>query len=171
MIRLFHLVVALLPYTFVAFGVLTLEANNRVKDRTRYEARKPGVAEALRSFFKHMQALGNVDLQWVAYSGLNAADGVIANVACSLYVLYIEKPQASAVDVWFKGSDHATVAAAAADVSVILRAAVLTKRFCLVFHDGLPLSTGLTLGAHTTAAGNTKSAAADAPIGFAIVGA
>ncbi len=151
---------------------LTLEGVNLVKRRTRYDTRKVGVAEALRSFFKHMENLGNPDLQFVAISGLDAADKVVADAACKLYALYIAKPTASTTDAWFKGSNHATVAAANGDVVVYLRGTSGGGRaYCPVFHDGLPLGTGLTVGAHTTVNGNTKSAAADAPTGFAIVGA
>lgn len=151
---------------------LTLEGTLAIVRRTRYESRKPGVAEALRSFFQHLAQLGNPDLQLVAYSGLNAADKVIADVACKVYAIFIQKPTASTTNVWFKGSDHATVAAANGDFTTFL---VGTngggRQYCPVYHDGLPMTTGFTLGSHTTVNGNTKSASADAPTGFVIVGA
>lgn len=156
---------------FVAFGTLTLEGANLVKRRTRYDTRKVGVAESLRSFWKHMENLGNPDLQLVAYSGLNAADKVIADVACKVYAIFITKPTASTVDAWLKGSDHATVAAANGDfVAKLLGAGGGGRQYCPVFHDGLLMGTGFTLGSHTTVSANTKSAAADAPTGFVIVG-
>lgn len=151
---------------------LSLEGINTVKRRARGDTRAVGVAEALRSLWKHMENLGNPDLQLVAISGLDSADKVIADAACKLYAVYIKKPDASTTDSWFKGSNHATVAAANGDITAYLRGTSGGGRsYCVVFHDGLPLGTGLTVGAHTTVNGNTKSAAADAPTGFAIVGA
>jgi len=151
---------------------LSLEGINLVKRRARADTRSVGVAEALRSFFKHMENLGNPDLQLVAISGLDSADKVVADAACKLYALYFKKPTASTTDAWFKGSNHATVAAANGDFTAYLRGTSGGGRsYCTVFHDGLPLGTGLTVGSHTTVNGNTKSAAADAPTGFAIIGA
>lgn len=150
----------------------TLEGINLVKQRTRWDARKPGVSEGLRSLWKHMEQLGNPDLYFEAFSGLDSADQVISDSACKLYALFVKKPTASTVDAWMKGSDHATVAAAAADVTAkLVGTAGGGREYVLVFHDGLKLATGLTLGCHTTVNGNTKSAAADAATGFAIIGA
>lgn len=151
---------------------LTLQGINLVKDQARGESRKVGPNESLRSLWKHMQQLGNPDLQIVFFSGLNAADKVIADVPCKLYAILMVKPTASTVDAWLKGSDHATVAAANGDyVTKLVGTSGGGRSYCAVFHDGLPLATGLTLGCHTTVNGNTKSAAADAATGFAIVGA
>lgn len=151
---------------------LSLGDINQVKEQARGEARKPGVSAALRSLFTYMQQIGNPDLQIVFFSGLNAADKVIADVGCKLYALFMLKPTASTTDAWLKGSNHATTAAANGDVVAYLRGTSGGGRsYCPCFHDGLPLATGLTLGSHTTVNGNTKSAAADAPTGFAIIGA
>lgn len=143
-----------------------------VKERARYESRSPGVAESLRALFKHLNQIGNPDLKLVEYSGLGAADAVISDSACKLYAIFAKKPTASTTDSWLKGSNHATVAAANGDFVAYLRGTSGGGRsYCPCFMDGLPLGTGLTLGAHTTVNGNTKSNAADAPTGFAIVGA
>lgn len=151
---------------------LSLEGINLVKRRARGDTRAVGVAESLRSLWKHMENLGNPDLQLVVISGLETADKVIADAACKLYALYLKKPTASTVDSWAKGSNHATVAAANGDVVVYLRGTSGGGRsYMPVFHDGLPLATGLTVGAHTTVNANGKSLVADAPTGFAIVGA
>ena len=151
---------------------LSLEGINLVKRRARADTRSVGVAESLRSLFKHMENLGNPDLQLVAISGLESADKVVADAACKLYALYFKKPTASTTDAWIKGSDHATVAAANGDfVAKLVGTAGGGRSYMPVFHDGLKLGTGLTIGSHTTVNGNTKSAAADAPTGFAIIGA
>ena len=62
--------------------------------------------------------------------------------------------------------------AAAADIAAFLVGTSGGGReYVMIFHDGLSLATGLTMGCHTTVNGNTKSASADAATGFVIVGA
>ncbi len=151
---------------------LSLGDINAVFRRARAESRSVGVANAIRGLSAHMQVLGNPDLQFVAFSGLETTDAVIANVGCKLYQVYARKPTGSTVDSWLKGSNHATVAAANGDIVVYFRGTSGGGRaYAPTFHDGLPLGTGLTLGAHTTVNGSSKSLVADAPTGFAIIGA
>lgn len=148
----------------------TAEGINKVKERTRWENRRyPGVTESLRALWAHFVNIGNPDAQFVAYSGLETADAVICAGACTLRALFIKKPSTSTVASWLKGSNHATVAAANGDIVVIQPAAMTVFETCPIFADGIPLTTGLTLGAHTTVNGNTKSLVADAPTGFAII--
>lgn len=151
---------------------LTLEGILAVKQKANLESRKSGAAMGLRSLWLYAETLKNPDLQIVFYSGLASADKVVADVACKLYALYSKKPAASTTDSWLKGSDHATTAAANGDVvQKMLGTGGGGREYCPVWHDGLLLGTGLTLGAHTTVNGNIKSNAADAPTGFAIIGA
>ncbi len=151
---------------------LSLEGILVVKQKANLESRKSGAAMGLRSLWLYMETLQNPNLQIVFFSGLGTADKVIADAACKLFALYSKKPAASTTDAWLKGSDHATVAAANGDiVQKMIGTGGGGREYCPVWHDGLPLGTGLTLGAHTTVNGNTKSAAADAPTGFAIIGA
>jgi hypothetical protein len=151
---------------------LTLEDINLVKDKARGESRTVGVNESLRSLWKHMQSLGNPDLKFASFSALQTADVVVSDSSCKVYAIYMIKPSASTVDAWLKGSNHATVAAANGDFVTYLRGTSGGGRaYCVVYHDGLPFATGLTIGCHTAVNGNTKSAAADAVLGFAIVGA
>jgi len=151
---------------------LTVEAANLVRQRTFADLKGRHIAQQLKAMWDHINVLNNPDLQFVAISGLETADKVVADVACKLYGLYLKKPAASTVSSWGKGSDHATVAAAAADVAVIL---VGTggggQEVLMSFPNGLKLATGLTVGAHTSVNGNSKSLVADAPVGWAIVGA
>lgn len=151
----------------------TLEGIALVKERCRIEARRnPAVADGLRAFFKSMQALGNPDLQYVPISGLETADKVLSDVPCKLFGVFLQKPDASTVDSWFKISAHATVAAANGDVTAkLVGTSGGKKSYFLNFGDGLPLTLGATAGAHTTVNANGKSLVADAPVGFAIVGA
>lgn len=151
---------------------LTLGDINQVFRKARADARGVGPAEAMRSLSKHMQQLGNPDLLLVEFGALGTADKVFSDSACKLFALYGKKPTASTTDAWLKVSNHATVAAANGDVVVYFRGTSGGgKQYCVVFHDGLPLGTGATAGCHTAVNGNTKSAAADAVTGYAIVGA
>jgi hypothetical protein len=151
---------------------LALEGILIVKQKSRFDSRKAGVTESLRALWAYMDYLQNPDLQLVAFSGLETADAVIADAACKVHAIYIKKPSASTTNAWFKGSNHATVAAANGDFTAFL---VGTggggREYCPVFADGLPMGTGFTVGCHTTVNGNTKSAAADAATGFCIIGA
>lgn len=150
---------------------LTLTDINKVKQKCRFDMKNPGVVEALRGLFKHMEQLRNPDLGIVFITG-PGTDEVIAAEACRLYALYLRKPTASTVDAWFKGSDHATVAGLSGDIAVkLLGTGGGGRQYCMTWNDGLLLGTGLTVASHTTAAAATDSAAADQPTGFAIIGA
>jgi hypothetical protein len=150
---------------------LTLEADVKVKERTRYDMAKPAIAENCRALWKHLQALGNPDLQFVPIAGLETADVVLANVAAKLYALYLKKPAASTVDSWAKISNSATASAAGADLSLpFVGTGGGGREQCLIWGDGLPFATGITIGAHTSIAGSSKTLVADAVIGWAIVG-
>lgn len=164
-------VAALVTLAAIAMA-LTLADPNTAFRKARGGSRAAGVQESLRALQAHINTLANPDLQFVAFSGLETADKVIADVGCTLFALYCKKPTASTTNAWLKGSNHASAAAAAPDLAVFLVGTSGGGReYCPIFGDGLPFGTGLTLGSHTTNNGNTKSAAADAPTGFAIIGA
>jgi hypothetical protein len=152
---------------------LTLTAALSVKQKTLSDTRNASSQSLLRTFFSYWaQHKGNADLQFVPITGLSSADLVLADVACRLHVLFLRKPAASTTSAWFKGSNHATTAAANGDIVVLL---VGTgggdQEVCQIYPDGLRFTTGLTVASHTTVNGSTDSDAADAPVGFAIVGA
>ena len=151
---------------------LVLENINLVVQKTYPDSRWPGVAENLRALWKHMQSLRNPDLKIKMYSGLASADVVASDAACKVYAIFMKKPTASTTNAWLKLSNHATAAAANGDFTTFL---VGTggggREYCPTYNDGLPFGTGCTIGCHTTVNGNTKSAAADAVTGFAIIGA
>lgn len=151
---------------------LTLNDVLTTKELARIEARKTGPAAALRSLFIYLQQIGNPDCLLVSYSGLSSADKVISDSPCKVFAVFMLKPTASTTDAWLKGSDHATVAAANGDfVAKLIGTGGGGRSYCPVFHDGLKMGTGFTVGCHTTVNGNTKSNAADAATGFVIVGA
>ncbi len=104
---------------FVVGMAFTAEGINKVKERTRWDSRrKPSITTTLRALWQHFETIGNPDLQYVSFSGLETSDGVICAGACKLYALFIKKPPTSSVDSWLKGSNHATVAAADGDITV-----------------------------------------------------
>jgi hypothetical protein len=147
-----------------------------IKQKTRLDSRRsPGTAEALRAFFKHMESKANPDLYLEYITGLESAPQVISDAACKLYVIFIHKPAASTTNSWFKAKDHATLATDANGASAFGVPLVGTgggnREYAIVFPDGVPLGTGLTIGQYTTLTGNTECAAADAVTGFVIIGA
>lgn len=136
------------------------------------EAKKAGSLTVSRCIKDYLNQIGNPDVKFLAFSGLETADAVISDSACRVYVIYFKKPAASTTNAWLKGSDHATTAAANGDfVAKLVGTSGGGREYMLFFPDGLPMGTGFTLGCHTTVSGNTKSAAADAATGFCIVGA
>jgi hypothetical protein len=150
---------------------LTLERILDVKRRTRMDSRKPGITETLRALWKHMEQVGNIDLQFVPLDYFPRADQVIADVACRLYALMYVVPTAGTTAQWIKASNHATVAAAAGDLVIAIMATTgAGAAACVVWPDGLKFDTGITTASHTSLAGSTDTATGDAPQGFAIVG-
>lgn len=152
---------------------LTLETANLTKQRARAEVRSPGASLALKALFMQLaQNRGNPGLQFTSISGLESADVVAADVACRLYCIYGKKPTASTVSSWLKASDHATTAATAPDwAAKFVGTGGGAQEHAFTFADGLQMATGVAIGAHTANNGNSKSLVADAPTGFAIVGA
>ncbi len=164
------LVLMLSATALVAMALSLTDPLTAIK-KARGSARSAATANAIRALKENLDNLGNIDIQFKAYSGLETADVVIADVGCTLLALFGKKPAASTTNAWLKGSNHATVAAANGDVVVYFAGTSGGGReYCPLFNDGLILATGLTLGCHTTVNGNTKSAAADAVTGFAIIG-
>lgn len=150
----------------------TLASALSAKQKALADTRSAATQSLLRTFFSYWQQhKGNNDIQFVAISGLQSADVVLSDVAGKLLALFLKKPTASTVSAWAKISDHATVAAAAAElVLYFIGAAGGGQELCVVFPNGEIFGTGMTLGSHTANNGNSKSLIADAPVGFAIVG-
>jgi hypothetical protein len=153
-------------------ALATLQTIAQIKQKARIDsARSPAVAEALRSLFKHLEQ-NPKDLAYIPFTTSGGADVVIADAACKVYAIVLKKRPGSTTAAWFKASNHASAAAANGDIVVALDATVpATKPFALVFHDGLPMGTGVTIASHTTVNGNTDSQAADSQDGYFLVGA
>lgn len=151
---------------------LTLESINKVRQKCRQFENRPAISENLRALFKHLNTLGNPDLQFVPFTTTGAADVVIADVACKVFAVVATKPAASTTDAWLKGSDHATVAAANGDIAIkLIGTGGGGQHFCATFLNGLIMGTGLTIASHTAVGGNTDSAAGDSASGYFIIGA
>lgn len=169
--------VGILSVIAITAMALSLTDINVAMRKIRGQARGAGLGIIARAMHEYFNLLNNPDVQFVAFSGLNSADAVIANAPCVLYLLWAKKPSGSTTDAWLKGSDHASTAAANGDVVVKFKGtdsnstSLGNREYAVTFPDGLVLGTGLTLGSHTTVNGNTKSASADAPTGFCVIGA
>lgn len=150
----------------------TLASALSAKQKALADTRGAASQSQLRTFFSYWaQHKLNADIEFKAISGLNAADVVLSDVAGRLHVLFLKKPAASVTSAWAKISDHAAAAAANGEVTVyFIGAGGGSQEACVVFPNGLIFGTGITIGSHTANNGAVKSAAADAPVGFAIVG-
>ena len=149
---------------------LSLEAPNAVRQRALAEIRKPKTQAGLKALFSYLaQHKGSPQLQFVTFAALAGTDTVIADAACKVYAIFSKKPSGSSTTSFFKLTDHASTGSATAET---LKYPMLsTNEDLLVFYDGLAMSAGATLLAHTTSDGNTGSSAADRADGFVIVGA
>ena len=152
---------------------LSVENALAVKQKSIPSSRNPASQSILRTLFSYFaQHLPGKEFQLVPISGLETADVVGADVAASLFAVLVRKPTASTTNAWFKASDNTTTAGTNPDFALkLIGTAGGGLEHCPVFPKGLPFGTGITFGSHTANNGNTKSNAADAPIGFAIVGA
>lgn len=149
---------------------------NLARQKTYMINRNAGVFFALKGLFLHLAAnKGNPDLQLVnVNSSLTGSDGtnadqVIADAACSIYAIYLKK-RATATGVWFKASDHATVASATAG-EVTQEGNTASQEHLLLYPNGWAQGTGFTIRQDTTAAGNTRSLLANGFDGFILLGA
>lgn len=158
---------------------LSLEDANKVRQKalgaigqSTAGLRSPGVMMQLAALFQYLsQHKRNPDLQIVPFD-LAGSDVVLADAACKIYAIVYKKPAGSTTNSWFKGSDHATTVAAAADLAFFcIGTGGGNKVYSLVVPDGLTHVNGLSVAAHTTVNGNTDSNAADLGEGFAIIGA
>lgn len=110
---------------------------------------------------------GGIDLQVVEFAALTNTDVVIANAACHLYAICLQK--ATATKTVFKGTDNATTCTTngGQDFSVTLNA---IGDAILFLPKGFACANGFTVQGNTTATGSTGSAA-NGPAGMVILGA
>lgn len=156
---------------------LTLEAANKVRQKTRMLNLDPGVFYGLKSFFLYWnQFRSNETLQFVPFSGAEVAaddgnaDKVIADAACKIYVFYGKKRN-TATATWFKGQDHASTATPT-DPTFLLEFNAANQIAFEVYPAGYAQSAGWTIEQSTDdITGSTRTNAADSVDGFYIIGA
>jgi hypothetical protein len=149
---------------------LSLVDANLVRQRAFAETRKAKVQAALKAFFSYWaQHKNNPNLQFVAISGLTAAETVIADAACKVHALFLASPAGATNASFCKMTDHASTQSDDSSEWVTKIAATATE--CLISYDGLAFANGVTMQGNTTASGGTTSAAGDVCTGFAIIGA
>lgn len=130
---------------------------------------KPYVQWALTQLKRwHSQFLGNPDLQLVQFSSLSDSETVIADAACKLYALVLQKA-ATATATFSKLTNSATTSS---DASSELRfwSNSASQQDVFTWPNGLAFATGITMQGNTTANGGTSSGT-DACSGFCIIGA
>ncbi len=108
------------------------------------------------------------DLQFVSFANLTG-DTVIADAASQIYAIFLKK-QATATDAYFKVVNHATVAAGST-FHICIALLESGDQCLLLFPNGLPMATGITLCSSTTDTGTTDSTSGDGPDGFFLIGA
>lgn len=131
---------------------------------------------ALKDFFLHWAAnKGNPDLQYINVDGTysssdggNNASQVLANAACTLYVVFLKK--VGTTESIFKWTDHASTAGTAGTQDGAI-AQTAVGSVLEVYPDGRALANGLTVTENTTRTGSTLTLKANRQDGFVIIGA
>lgn len=150
---------------------LTLERATFVRQRTLADTRKPKIQAVLKAFWSYWdQHKRDPDLQFVPFVTLgSAADVVIADAACKVYLIYIASPTGATNATFVKATDSATTGSDTA--SEIVQKVGATSIEMLTYFDGLAMGSGFVLEAHTTADGGTGTSAADRANGWVVLGA
>lgn len=117
---------------------------------------------------------GNPDLQFIPIDAADIDDAngkILADTACKLYGVFLEK-QATATDVYTAIlDDEADDASPIADVRLVLGLIGSSEQAFAVYPDGLAMAKGIVAKAYTEFDGTTDSNAADTPYGFVIISA
>ena len=162
---------------------LSTQAANLVWQKVDIALNSASLSAPIRQQFAALKAYlsqvkGNRDLEFVAFTdaGITGADGVvIADAACKLYAVFVQKDGTSgtgtATDSFVKAFDNATVDTTATDGRVVIPLLVAARTGVYFDHNGLDMAAGIVATAHTTYAGSTDSTAGDAGPGFIILGA
>lgn len=123
---------------------------------------------ALKWFWSYIaQFKGSPAMQVVEFEALSNTDQVLANAACTLYLIVLRKTTATAT--WSKFTDNATTGATNGSQEISIKGATIGETV-LVYPQPLAMANGLTARGNTTATGNTTSGANGAS-GFVVIGA
>lgn len=160
---------------------ITLEAANKVRQKTRSAGLDPLVYGQLKAFFQYWAThKGNADLQFLPFAGTDAdaAGGVVlADAACTVYAVYLRKgtldqrTAGTATDAYIALFDDATDdAGAGTDGRLTLPSLTASESTLYCSSTGIACATGVVVKAYTDFDGTTDSSAGDAPNGFVIIG-
>ena len=156
---------------------LSLVNANLVRQQTYMSIRTPGVFYELKALFLHLAAnKGNPNLQLVNIDGtLFASDGgaqadeVIANVAGTLYAIYMIKRGTVATS--YKFNDSATVTTGDGTDTGPNGVLTAAEEVLFTWPQGHALANGLAMSMDTTQTGDTATLKANRIDGFVIIGA
>lgn len=160
---------------------ITLEAAGKVRQKTYASNLDPLAYATLKAFFLDWaQRKGNADLQYIPFTSTSIDDAtgqVLADAACTLYVVYGRKgtldhrTAGTATDSYLVIFDDATDdAGAGTDGRLVLPFFVASETAIYASCAGMPMPSGVVAKAYTDFDGTTDSTAGDAPNGFVIIG-
>jgi hypothetical protein len=157
---------------------LSTQSANLVRQKTYMINRNPGVFYALKALFLHLACnKNNPDLQLVNIDGTSlasdggaAADQVIANVACTLYAIYLLKRGSVATS--FKMNDSATATVGdGTDTGPNFVVTTLAEEDLFLLPSGHAMANGIAISEDTTQTGDTATLKANRIDGFFIISA
>jgi hypothetical protein len=109
---------------------------------------------------------GTPELQVVEFSALIGTTTVIADAACKVYAIVLQKTTTTSASAKF--TDHASTGSATAFAFGLTQTTV--KVDSIFFPKGLPMANGVSALSNTTMAGSTTSAAGDGAAGIVLLG-
>lgn len=157
---------------------LTLESANRVRQKTFAFSRNPGIFYLLKALFLHFAAnkSNSIQLQLVNVDGTSmssdggAAQQVVANVACTLYAIYLITRTTGPTTTWFKLTDNASTCTTNGGEDIHYAFKAKSEERLYVAPIGHAMSNGITIDENTTATGGTETLKANRLDGFIILG-
>lgn len=160
---------------------ITLESAGKVKQKTRLLDLDPLAYYTLKGFFLDWASRkGNADLAYLPFAGTSADDAggvVLADAACTVYVVYARKgtldhrTAGTATDAYLVIFDDATDdAGAGTDGRLVLPLMQASETAIYASCQGIVMGTGVVAKSYTDFDGTTDSSAGDAPNGFVIIG-
>lgn len=162
---------------------LTLQSAQLVRQKTYMFERDPGVFYLLKALFLHLAAnrgnpqlqLVNVDGTFLASDGGANANQVVANVACTLYAIYLKK--FGATQTWFKLNDSATVTVGNGTDTMTIALNTTDQQgdtskfqYLWTYPMGYSMANGIAIAENTTATATTQTLKANRADGFIILG-
>lgn len=141
-----------------------LYAKRNALNNSPFKYKTKGALKALFSYL--VQYGGQPQLQVVVFDKLGA-NVVLANVACKLYGIFLQK--GTVTTSYAKFTDNATTGATDGTGGTMIVTKGITKEMFLVYPDGLSFANGIAAVANTAPTGSSSSST-DGPSGMAIIG-